>query len=125
MSDFFKKIRSGAFNFAKKVRHGFNTGSKKVRSFAQEVGKLVKEVNDISPLISTIVDDITDIIPGAAPLKKVGKYALGAFNTIGSIANRVDRGTAIAQDKVRQADTSFDKVSKSNAGARIKRYFNT
>ena len=102
MSGFFnnlsKKIYSSGNNFAKKVQSGFLTGTSKIRSVLHDVKGFVDKVNEVAPFASQIVDDVTNLIPGAQPIKQGLKYGLSAFNTISSFAG-------VADDKLNKASS--------------------
>ena len=97
-SNLAKKVYSKGSNFASKVRNNFLHGASKVRSTIHDVRSFIEKVQKIAPVATQIVDDVTNLIPGAAPIKQGLKYGLSAFDTISSL-------TGPAENKILKAES--------------------
>lgn len=101
ISNFAKKVYSKGSNFASKVRDGFLHGASKIRHTIHDVKNFIDKVQKISPIATQIVDDVTNLIPGAQPIKKGLKFGLSAFDTISSLLPSVDEKIMKAENFAR------------------------
>lgn len=118
-----KKLYHAGKHHAKKAYNSFHGGARKVRAFAGGVQKLIKEVSEVAPVVSEVVDELTDLIPFVGPIKKGSKIALSAFNTIGNLAGKVNERTAQAQVKAERLERRIGDIGRSETGRRLNNFF--
>ena len=91
------KVKSKGKHLAGKIKSSVLFGAKKAKLLLHDVKAFSDKVRQISPIVTEIVDIATDLIPGAAPIKRGVNIGLSAFNTISSLADRAELKRAQVQ----------------------------
>ena len=113
---FLKKAYNTAKHIGKKAYHDVGAGFKKVREIAQDVSAM-------SPLLIELLNDASDLIPGAAPLKKIAKYGVMGLDSINSFAKKVDSRMAESQEAHDKIGEKARKIAGNRTVKNIDKFF--
>jgi hypothetical protein len=93
-----RKIHTKGTHLARKVRNSALVGARKARHFIHDAKVFVDKVNRAAPIVSEVVDELTDIVPGIGQAKGAIRLGISGFNTISSLLDRAEHKRQRAQD---------------------------
>lgn len=90
------KIRSRGSHLAGKIRSNVGSTAGKIKNTIHDLRVFIDRVKKVAPIATEIIDDVSDLIPGARLLKKGVSYGVSALDTLSNVsqkANSVAAGT--------------------------------